>query len=63
MFKRNDKMQNLIRRPDGSVLLEVRAAFDEATKLRDADRYSESLARAEHALSLPRRGRQRASSY
>ncbi|HLM48203.1 MAG TPA: tetratricopeptide repeat protein [Myxococcaceae bacterium] len=33
-------------------LVEAQAAFDEATKLRDAGGYSEALARAEHALAL-----------
>jgi CHAT domain-containing protein/Tfp pilus assembly protein PilF len=33
-------------------LWEAQAAFDEATKLKDAGRYSEALARAEHALAL-----------
>jgi CHAT domain-containing protein/tetratricopeptide (TPR) repeat protein len=33
-------------------LLEAQAAFDEATKLKDAGSYSEALARAEHALAL-----------
>src|SRR4051794_9119883 len=33
-------------------LLEAQAAFDEATKLKDAGHYSEAIARAQHALAL-----------
>nr|WP_244237092.1 CHAT domain-containing tetratricopeptide repeat protein [Corallococcus llansteffanensis] len=38
-------------KPDAR-LLEARAAFDEATKFKNAGSYSEALARAEHALAL-----------
>ncbi|WP_164013126.1 tetratricopeptide repeat protein [Pyxidicoccus trucidator] len=38
--------------PRDARLLEAQAAFDEATKLRDAGRYSEALAPAQHALTL-----------
>ncbi|SEU15252.1 CHAT domain-containing protein [Stigmatella erecta] len=33
-------------------LIEAQAVFDEATKLKEAGKYSEALAKAEHALSL-----------
>ncbi len=38
-------------KPDAR-LLEAQAAFDEATKLKDAGKYSEALPRAEHALAI-----------
>ncbi|MCY1015047.1 CHAT domain-containing tetratricopeptide repeat protein [Pyxidicoccus sp. MSG2] len=38
--------------PENAKLLETHSAFDEATKLKDSGRYSEALARAEHALAL-----------
>ncbi len=38
--------------PGDARLLEAQSAFDEATKLKDAGRFSEALTRAQHALAL-----------